>query len=90
MSKSIEEQITEINLELSRLDDEMNKNIHKLYEAIPIIYDIDCNINRIKQVMESFEIGKLGYKENLKLMIELEKDKLQYMSDYADKLKYIN
>ncbi|MFJ3388823.1 hypothetical protein [Lysinibacillus sp. NPDC086135] len=90
MDKFINEKIIEIDFELSKLDEEMNKNIHELYEALPVIYDIDCNINRIKKVMESFEIGTLGYKENLKLIIKLEKEKLQHMSDYANKLKYIN
>lgn len=90
MNNETLKEIREIDLELLSLEKEMNSNMHIWWELIPEMKDLDYKIYEQKQQQSKYEIGSKEYVEHLTLLIKFEKEKLELMNDYKNKLEFLN
>lgn len=83
-------QVQDIDSEILKIENEMYKNMHTWWELIPEMKEVDYKIHEQKQLQSKYEMGSNEYNKHLKLRIKLEKEKLELMNDYKNKLEFLN
>ena len=83
-------QVQDIDSEILTIENEMYKNMHIWWVLIPEMKEVDNKIYEQKQLQSKYEIGSKEYNKHLELRIKFEKEKLELMNDFKNKLEFLN